>query len=114
MSALKYKDLEQSYVSIKFVTGQDIIGFLVSCNDDTTISFKRLMYVLPSQVTEGQMDLSPFLGFVDLEEQHAFERSHIMNVAKPDDKIIDMMTKSFSKIVQHAAEASNVSKLILL
>jgi len=113
MSEVKYKEFEQSYVSIKFATGQDIIGFLISCNDDTTISFKRLMYVLPSQVTEGQMDLSPFLGFVDVEDEHAFERQHIMNVGKPDDKIINMMTQSFSKIVQPVAEASNVSKLIL-
>lgn len=110
---MKYSDLEQSYVSIKFITGQDIVGFLMSHNDDDTLSFKRLMYVLPSQTIEGQMDLSPFLSFVDIEDEHQFDRKYIINCAKPVDKLINMMTSSFSKIIQPQAEASNVAKLIL-
>ena len=111
---MNYSDLDKSYVSIKFVTGQDIIGYQVSDNVELeTITFKRLMYVLPSQTTEGQMDLSPFLGFVEIEDEHEFNKKDIMNVAKPDDKITDMMTKSFSAIIQPEAAKSNVSKLIL-
>lgn len=109
---MNYSELVESYVSIKFVTGQDIIGLLVS-DEDETVTFKRLMYVIPSQSIEGQMDLSPFLGFVDLEDEHDFNKKDIMNIGKPNDKIIDMFTKSFSSIIQPPAAQSNVSKLIL-
>jgi len=101
------------YVTIKFITGQDIVAELISENEDDTITIKRAVHVIPDQTDKTKMNLVPFVSFVDMESPQEYKNKDIMTMNKPYDAIIDMMTKNFSAIIQQSAEASNVSKLIL-
>jgi len=101
------------YVTIKFITGQDIVAELISENDNDTITIKRAVHVIPDQQDPKKMNLVPFVSFVDMESPQEYKNKDIMTMNKPYDAIIDMMTKNFSSIIQQSAQSSNVAKLIL-
>ena len=101
------------YVTIKFITGQDIVAELVSENENDTITIKRAVHVIPDPQDPKKMNLVPFIAFVDLEDPQEYKNKDIMIIKKPYDAIIDMMTKNFSSIIQQTSQASNVAKLIL-
>lgn len=103
------------YKVVKFTTGQEVVADIISYNDDTTITMKNVVHILPDQSDPSgkSMLLSPFVQFADVNEAHTFNEKDIMLITNPVPAIIDMMTQKFSSIIQPSAEASNVAKLIL-
>lgn len=109
---MKYEDLENGWVTVKFITGQETVGYLESINDNRSYTFKNLCHILPdpNDQTGKSMLLSPFMQFAERGAEETYSDELVMNMMKPAQGITDMMVQKFSSIIQ---SSSTVSKLIL-